>query len=366
MSKNEKDLDVVLKNAGLNVEILGVIASAAAAAINGDGGEKPPKKKRRDGLSDDMTLTDFYFAYYKPQISLPKNIDPGTIYCRELALEYWVKHTGNPPLAAIDKKVMSDFVVKMHREKAHGRHLSPATVRKHCMAIMSILNCAGPPSSQFRDAVGLINTPPGFPPIRVSIDVSWKTPGMEELEAILEACHVAKYPQIRGITPEAWWRNVYLFLYNTGIRHADIMDSRWCDIRVRNRVTVLVISAKREKTGEEKVIPLNTHALEILRQMPRGNPNHRIFRWNMSERTLYTQRSRIIEAAGLPNLKIGSFHAIRRMVATMIDDPQLVLGHTSAQTTRIHYTAISRKAHAFGRLEQPGRPVDKKEDSNES
>jgi len=46
-------------------------------------------------------------------------------------------------------------------------------------------------------------------------------------------------------------------------------------------------------------------------------------------------------------------HAMRRMVGTYVENPQKVLGHTNAATTRNHYTALEAVGRYLDELPQP-------------
>lgn len=300
-----------------------------------------------------LTLMEFYERHYKPEVSLAKGVTLNTIECRENALKYWVEITGNPVLDAIDKSVMCRYVVALREGSETRKPLAPATIRKHCSAIMSVLDYAGPKSVKNRDAHDLIPTPPAFPPVHVEIDVSDKTPNMEEFEQILATVKTANADGelYDGVGKGDWWHAIYLFLYNTGLRYSDVMSLRWQDLKHRKGRWVLSIRSRAEKTHREKHIPLNTAAVAVLDAMPRTRET--IFYWPKSERAFYSARLRLIRRVGLESITRGTFHAIRRMVGTYVDDAQLVLGHTSAAVTRLHYQSIERAGRALDALEQP-------------
>ncbi len=301
-----------------------------------------------------FTVLDFYEKFYKPEVSLAKGVAEGTLECRETALRYWVEITGNPTLDKVNKSVMCQYVVGLRNGSETRKPMAPATIRKHCRAVMSVLDYAGPRTERNRDAKGLIPLPPAFPVVEVpDPDVSAKTPDMEEFEKILKTVKTANADGVlyEGIKKGDWFSAAYRFLWNTGLRYADLMSARWKDIKKRKGRYVLTIRGDAEKTGKEKYIPLNSTAVAILDEMPRGHDE--IFYWPKSERALYDNRLRLIRRAGLPTTAMGTFHAIRRMVATYVPDATLVLGHTTAATTRMHYQAIERKARALESLEQP-------------
>ncbi|MDO4629218.1 MAG: tyrosine-type recombinase/integrase [Planctomycetia bacterium] len=293
-------------------------------------------QKSKDATA--MTLCDFYELYYKPEVSMAKGVKQGTLDCREKSLRNWAEITGDPELTKIDKSTLCQYVAGLRK-----KGLADVTVRKHVSAISSVLRYAGPPTDRAREAKGIIPFPPAFPPVKVpDPDVSSKTPDMEEFRQILRALRTANAEGelYDGILKGDWFCNAYLFIWNTGLRYSDVMAVRWDDIRKRKGRAVLTVRSVHEKTGREKQIPLNQAAIDILNQMPRTK--EKIFYWPKSERTFYADRLKLIKKAGLATTNAGTFHAIRRMVGTYVPDATLVLGPTTAATTRMYYQAIER------------------------
>ena len=315
------------------------------------------QQQRADGLADTMTLTEFYVKCYKPEVSEPKNLKRNTLQQREQSLALWAKITGNPHLNEITKNTMILFVSEVRKEISQWTKepISPATAHKHCSALQSVLDYAGPKTEKNRDAKEVIPMPPAFPPIRVYLNPTAKTPTKEEVEAVVKATEVAEYPKLPEISAPQWWRCAYLFLALTGVRKGDLLGMRWGHVRQWEGMWCVVIPAEVEKTGVEKVIPLSTAAQDVLNQMPRGRPEDHIFQWPHSASTFTRQRRKIVRQARLSQFIRGTWHAMRRFVATMVQDAQLVLGHTSAAITRLHYQSMTRAASA---LEALGKEVE--------
>lgn len=307
------------------------------------------KEENDAGLSDSMTLSQFYEAAYKPEVSIPKRVSDDTIRQRETALRYWVQITGDPPLCEISKSVMNCFSAELFKRVEAGK-MRPATIRKHCNALMSILAHAGPKTEKHREARELIPMPPAFPPVRVYLNPTGKTPSRNEVQAVIQACSCARWPKLPNITPGKWWECAYRILALTGMRKSDLFALRWSQIRNIGGRPMFVIPAEEEKTGVEKLIPISGPVRDVLDEMPRDPKNDRIFRWPHGKSLFQTERERIIFRAGIRQKVLGTFHAFRRFVATVVQDAQLVLGHTSAAVTARHYQSMTRAALALENL----------------
>ncbi|MDO4571108.1 MAG: tyrosine-type recombinase/integrase [Planctomycetia bacterium] len=313
------------------------------------------RRRRADGLQDTMTLTEFYEKAYKPEVSDAKDLKPDTLRQRKRALLLWKEFTGDPPLCDITKSTLVTFVqrAKVARSETSGEALAPATVRKHCAALQSVLDYAGPKTEKNREAKELIPMPPRFPTVRVFLNPTAKTPAPHEVAAVVKACSCAEYPKLPNISPKEWWECAYKMLALTGMRRGDLLGLRWGDIRAFRWGWAFAIPADVEKTGKEKIVPISRAAKEVLDKMPRGAPDEKIFRFEHSASTFARTRKRIVEAAGVLSFR-GTWHAMRRFVATVVQDAQLVLGHTSAAVTSRHYQSMARAAVA---LEELGKEV---------
>lgn len=301
---------------------------------------------RHEMLNGGMTLTQFYEECYKLEVSLANGVSPLTIRERETSLRYWKEATEDPPLDAIGKGMLCQFVTFLRVTKK----LAPATIKKHCAAVRSVLSYAGPKSDKHPDAKELIPFLPRFPCVKVFYNVTSRTPSSEEVEALVQATEVATTPKLPGVSAPKWWECAYKVLALTGMRKSDLLGLRWSHVKKVEGLDVFVIPAEVEKTGVEKIIPISSAARAVLDEMPRGAEDALIFEWPHCQTTFYSQRRRIIEKAGIGCRKRGTFHAIRRWVGTTVRDAQLVLGHTSEGVTVRHYQSMTRAAVALEEL----------------
>lgn len=297
-------------------------------------------QNRDDGLRPDMTLTEFYDAYYKPCVSVAGARSEKTMREREKSLDYWCRHTGNPPMNKITNQTTALFVTRMRQTLYRGKLLSNHTIKKHCLALAAVFNIAGRWCEKHKDAVGLLSRTPHFPTVETWDDVTWKTPTVEHVERILESADVAEYPKLPDVPAPEWWQSIYAVLYSTGLRKGDIMQAKWSDIIVINGQPYLHIPPDHEKNHQEKNIPLNETCILAINRMVRTGKDDLIFPFPHSDSTFTRTRQKIIEAAGLPTPEMGTFHGIRRLIGTIVENAQKVLGHTNPSTTRRHYQSL--------------------------
>lgn len=319
--------------------------------------------KRKDGLSSKMTVSEFYAAYYSRYVSDANGVKPATKYYREYALKLWEEIIGFPALEEITQETTADFVLGLKERERRGRKMRNATIRKHCRAISAILKTAGPRSERAPYATGLIPFAPPFPTVHVRLNISGKTPTLRQFKAILDACEHMKTNMSRIYPPETtpeglritapeWWRALYLLLYNTGVRRGELFSATWGQIRSMNGRVMLYIPAESEKRGMEKFIPLNAGAIEALNLLPRRGADDLILGNVGTKTSLWRGRKSIAERAQVP-IAMTSPHAMRRMVETYVENPQKVLGHANAATTRNHYTALEAVGRYLDELPQP-------------
>jgi len=159
-------------------------------------------------------------------------------------------------------------------------------------------------------------------------------------------------PKGLEITAPEWWKALYMLLYNTGLRRGELFSATWEQIREVNGRAMLYIPAESEKKGMEKFIPLNAGAIEALNMLPRRKDGETILRADGTKTSLWRGRKIIAEKAQVP-MAMTSPHAMRRMVGTYVENPQKVLGHTNAATTRNHYTALEAVGRYLDELPQP-------------
>jgi len=96
-----------------------------------------------------MTLTQFFYSRYLPEMEA-KDRSKLTVIIYENALDYWGKLMDDPPLEAVDGKLVDAFRQRLTAvtytrafELPIRRNLHDATQQKHLRSVRSLLRRAG-------------------------------------------------------------------------------------------------------------------------------------------------------------------------------------------------------------------------------
>jgi len=73
------------------------------------------------GMSDGMTLTEFYEKVYLPEVSKPKGVKRLTMREREVSLKYWEEITGGIAIGDVTKQTLCLYVEKLGKRNCVRR-----------------------------------------------------------------------------------------------------------------------------------------------------------------------------------------------------------------------------------------------------
>jgi hypothetical protein len=187
---------------------------------------------RRGGvmsLSPSMKLSEFFDSYVLPCFLIPTRAAKRNIDQYRESVRLWVKKTGDPPLEKITQEVASAFLARLAGRLWNNQPIRTNTIRKHCTAIQKILDLAGPRTRRNRIAAGLIAADlvylerPAKQHRPVRDDFS-----LDEISLIFAACSSAlQTSNLYGIPAAEWWRALFIFLPNTGLRIGTAMTATW-------------------------------------------------------------------------------------------------------------------------------------------
>ncbi len=159
--------------------------------------------------------------------------------------------------------------------------------------------------------------------------------------------------------PNPYHRALFKLLLLTGLRKGEWLGAKWDELDLPARRLTL----PRTKSGKERIVPLSSAAVEILRSLPRHVGNDHVFpaqavdqktggvRLKPGNRPMNDPKKqwlRVRTRAGCPDLRV---HDLRRTASNVmlrkIGNPKAVqeaLGHADLQTTMRHYVLAEEKA----------------------
>ena len=125
------------------------------------------------------------------------------------------------------------------------------------------------------------------------------------------------------------------FAIETGMRRGEISDLRWADVDMRHRTATLWDT----KNGDNRVTPLSTNAIRVLRGMPR-RLDGRVF--TMRPDSITQAFERLCQRAGIEDLR---FHDLRHEATSRFFERGLSIMEVSAITGHRDLAMLKRYTH---------------------
>jgi Phage integrase family len=324
-----------------------------------------------ENLSPRMTLREFYASFFLPVCLVALGRSRRTLDQYEQSLGLWGRFTLDPPLLAIDQRLIAKFTGGLRALPGIDTPtLGDNSIHKHCRTVQAIMDRAGPWARKINefgqdllDRVPLIPKPSLFEP---DVEDNFT---IAELTVLLAHCAVPVAPsELGGRDREIWWRSLFLFAYNAGLRIGSLMTLEWTWLKIDARGSRIEIPSRSgTKGGRPKRFPLNQFALsalEMMRPISGGPQGGRVWPWRgwpKSEGWLHEQRRRILDAAKFPEDRRFGFHGCRKAMCTELAEiditaAMLGAGHKDMKTTTTRYVNKRSLAKASARLPQPDQP----------
>lgn len=321
------------------------------------------KPRRSTQVTEWSTLTDLYDLFVLPKRRVRQRSQPRTIEQDRNALAIWERLTGNPPLCRIDAatvEAFSDAYAECPGRDAE--HVSPNSIRKVCTHLQFILDAAGPEVRRDRPTAGIFDRRPPYiprPPLRDKPAEDQFT--LDEIQLLIEACRFApRTTSLMGHDPATWWRSLFTFLYNTGLRIGSAIQAEWSmvDCDKPGWISIPAAIYKGGKVGHQ--IYLNRWARAAIDAVRRPGQS-RLFPWTdwpASNTWLHACRRKILESSTIRSDHHYGFHALRKSLISWLagENPMLasmVAGHRTGNVTRDHYVKPDVVKALLDRVPQP-------------
>jgi integrase len=138
-------------------------------------------------------------------------------------------------------------------------------------------------------------------------------------------------------------RSILIVALNTGMRKGEILQLKWQDIDLENRI----ILVKKTKSGKPRTLPINSRLLdELIRLKNRSRNSQYLFTNSSTGRQLKTIRKSFDAALQAANIQGLRFHDLRRtfgsrlaLAGVDLNRIKELLGHASIKTTEIYLHA---------------------------
>lgn len=231
-----------------------------------------------------------------------------------------LKALARRPIAKLNMVSLTPQKIAQHRDE-RLKEIAPATVIRELSYFSSIITHA-------RKELGInINNP-------VALVAKPKNPqgrsrilNDAETSALFEALGPAGRRSI-------WMLPLVKLALETAMRRSELLGLRWEHIDLQKRTIFL----KLTKNGSSRTVPLSTHAIQILKDMPR-NIDGRVF--PVTHEVVSQAFSRARKKAGIKDVR---FHDLRHMAITKLAEklPNLielsaVTGHKSLAMLKRYY-----------------------------
>lgn len=291
---------------------------------------------------------------------------PGSLGAYEQALGHWERRTNDPPVTAISRDTWRSLKDSM---AADGR--KPATIAKTGRHLRRILRRIGPATDGNPGGEGVLAKLPHLEMPRVVRSLP-RHADATELDALYEACRVATWPKVGGVTPPAFWRAALVMMYNLGPRawemfcaqprapydaEADNPLTGWRFEHVNWREGSLRYWIPKVHAWHE--VPLSNVVVAHLESIRADRAT--IFPASKARGSLYGQWRCIRAAAAMAVASVADLepHDLRKTCQTEWDHVQLGFGdfvvwHTPTDVGGTYYRNFAKKVRA--RVEELPQP----------
>ena len=247
-------------------------------------------------------------------------------------LSTWERLTHNPPLGSV-----SPFDLASFKAAAVAAGLAVATVNKHLRHLSHLLTKAGPIGPGNRDGLGLVAVSPWTKPLRER-EKQIRTVDDAAFMAFYESTGAARYPNVPGILPAAWWRALIVCALTLIVRRQALLGLTWGNVDLVGKW--VTVEGTTDKAGRVRRKRLHDAARSHLLRI--RHPGPLVFPFPHSEKTFYRSWARIEAAAGVS----FGLHDLKRTALSRLAGScdaftlQRLGDHSSVRTTQRYYVNV--------------------------
>ena len=221
--------------------------------------------------------------------------------------EYRIKQMMRHNISLKEILVLSPTHFAYYRDE-RLKQVSSTTVRKECALFSHALNIA---KNEWGCLIG--NNPLSMIKLPTNNPSRTRRLLQGEYEALKHACKQ---------NPNPWFYPLFILAIETGMRRSELLNIEWQNININNSLCRVLYT----KNGEERIIPLSTKAIDVLKQLPRAIKG-KVFPLNKT-----TVRSLWERTCKKTNIKGLRFHDLRHEVASRLFEKGLSIMEVASIT----------------------------------
>ncbi len=164
-----------------------------------------------------------------------------------------------------------------------------------------------------------------------------------------------EFEALLSVIKEVWFKEVVVFAVLTGMRRGEILNLRWGQVDLANRVVhVQSTGTFKTKQGKRRVIPLSDSALLILHSRVGSSPSPYVFSLNgkkIFDDWVTRLFKRYVRMARLGDDRLH-FHSVRHSFASWLVqggvslfEIQKLLGHSNISVTQVYAHLAPSQLH---------------------
>lgn len=304
------------------------------------------------------TLRECFEQFVRPDLTADQ---VRTLEGYESALKHWERRTANRSADQLSDDDAREFRRSMESDPRIG---SPETIKKQWRYLSAIMRAAA--------RKGLLGELPRLGRLD-SVSDEIRIVSDREIDALYRACEAATWPRVEGVPPAMWWRTAIVLFRLYGPRLRELTSLPWRGTARRSNETAPGLYDEPECPSSKlrSLGLVNPHGWLVytppkqrrFKPAPLCLPLHRVARWHIDQirgerplvlpmsranKSLHTQWTRLLDAAGIPAHDRFTRHDLRRTCETVYDEHcggigAQITGHAKRSVSDRFYSSYARR-----------------------